>query len=358
MLPFTKRTIRPEDASQPQVLRTGDLEVLPTSDDDGDEPPTRSQSAPPRVFAKSEAEGDEEMTMLMPRKGMTFSSRPPPPVTPNPMPKLVSSRPPRAMLQEPPTRQFVLPAAPPPSVSPVAGPPRSANRPQALGPQQHDRAALKLQPGAPVAETPQSDPRIDPPATVITARTRIITARPTVSWAAALVAMGVFVGLVTAVVARGDADTLIDATASFVDPSGGHVAGSSGDGVTVQTKADERHTNLVSTVDTLLADAPPSADSKVVADTSSAVPLPARPAPVAYVAPVIHRAYYHPAPHPAPAHDDRVASNAAPKQPAAASAKAAPAPKAAPAAAHSDDDVESASAADALAKAQLEASLR
>ena len=57
------------------------------------------------------------------------------------------------------------------------------------------------------------------PATVITTRTKVLIGRPTISWAAALVAMGIFVGLVTAVVARGDADTLIDATAGFVDPT-------------------------------------------------------------------------------------------------------------------------------------------
>jgi hypothetical protein len=256
-------------------------------------------------------------------------------------------------LQEPPTRQFVLPTAPPPSISPVAGPPRSSNRPQLA--QQHDRAALKPQPLPAISEHPKSDPRIDPPATVITARMRIVAARPTVSWAAALVATGVFVGLVTAVVARGDADTLIDATASFVDPSGGHAGAAGTELPSVQTKAEERHTTLIATVDTLLSEALPIESKPVVADTSAASPLPPRPAPVAYAAPppVVHHSW-HAAPRPAP-HEERVASSA-PAKPAAATPKAtAAAPKSAHA---SDDDVESASAADALAKAQLEASLR
>jgi hypothetical protein len=64
--------------------------------------------------------------------------------------------------------------------------------------------------------TPSSQPHLDPPGTVITTRTRLLTGRPVVSWAAALVAMGVFAGLVTAVLARGDGDSA-ETTASFVD---------------------------------------------------------------------------------------------------------------------------------------------
>ncbi len=207
----------------------------------------------------------------------------------------------------------------------------------------------------PATAHPKSDPRIDPPATVVTARTRIVMARPTMSWAAALVATGVFVGLVTAVVARGDADTLIDATASFVDPSGGHTAAAAGpEGTTtVQTKAEERRTTLLPSVDTLLPEAVPN-DLRVAALDTSAAPLPARPA---YVAPVVHHVWRASA-RPAPSHEERVASNAAPKaapppKPAAAAKAAAPGKSE-----KSEDDVESASAADALAKAQLEASLR
>jgi len=53
------------------------------------------------------------------------------------------------------------------------------------------------------ANGPDSGGLIDVPATVITTNTRVLTGRPTFSWAAALMAMGVFVGLVSAVVARG-----------------------------------------------------------------------------------------------------------------------------------------------------------
>jgi hypothetical protein len=63
-----------------------------------------------------------------------------------------------------------------------------------------------------------SDGRIDPPATVLTQRNGGSTSK-TMSWAAALMAVGVFVGLVAAVVAGGGSDTLADTSASFVDPA-------------------------------------------------------------------------------------------------------------------------------------------
>jgi hypothetical protein len=65
-------------------------------------------------------------------------------------------------------------------------------------------------PAAPASLAPMampsvdSDPRFNPAATVMTSRS--LAGRPTVSWAAALVVMGIFAGLVTAAVARGDLD--------------------------------------------------------------------------------------------------------------------------------------------------------
>jgi hypothetical protein len=364
VLPFTKRPARSEEGSD--LLKTGDIEVVPTGDRPARANANSSFPPPPagrpRVFTRSSP--DDEMTTLLPRKGMTFSARPPAAIAPVPMPKLAPARSPRPMLEEPPTRQFVMrPGAPPPSLSPVVEPAAPPAAPAATGPaspvagplrQSNRPPALEMKPvGAVKANakaTPGkgSDPRIDPPATVVTARTRIVAARPTMSWAAALVAMGVFVGLVTAVVARGDADTLIDATASFVDPSGGaHAAGAGMEAVSVQTKAEERRTTLLPTIDTLVVPEPPADARTAAADTSAATPLPPRPAPVAFAAPV-RRPVWHPS-RPAPS-QERIA----------ASAKPAPAPKAASAkpGRASDDDVESASAADALAKAQLEASLR
>jgi hypothetical protein len=360
VLPFTKRPARTDS---PELINTGDIEVVKAPD--AKRPSAFPKpSSRPRAFSRSAS--DEEMTTLLPRKGMTFSLRPGAPVTPVPMPKRISTNPPRAQLEEPPTRQFVRPSAPPPSISPVAGPPRSSNRPVAATTRAanlvHQRAALRPQPVPVIEDDRKSDPRIDPPATVITARTRVVAARPTISWAAALVTMGVFVGLVTAVVARGDADTLIDAAASFVDPSGSHSAasGSGSDTMAVHTKASETHSHVVATADTLLAPDTAATDARVAWEQQSAVPTPPRPAPVAYAAPVVHHSA-RPAPRPAPAaHEAREAR----EEKVAAVAKPAPAPKAAAsapaakAAKANDDDMESASAADALAKAQLEASLR
>jgi hypothetical protein len=359
VLPFTKRPARTDS---PELINTGDIEVVKSPD------AKRASAFPkpssrPRAFARSAS--DEEMTTLLPRKGMTFSLRPGAPVTPVPMPKRISTNPPRAQLEEPPTRQFVRPSAPPPSISPVAGPPRSSNRPLAATTRGanlvHQRSALRPQPVPVIGDDRKSDPRIDPPATVITARTRIVAARPTISWAAALVTMGVFVGLVTAVVARGDADTLIDAAASFVDPSGSHSAASgSGSDTIVHTKANETHSHMVATADTLLAPDTATADSRVAWEQQSAVPTPPRPAPVAYAAPAPVHHTWHPAARPAPApvaHEAKAEKVAAVTKPAPA-AKAAPAAPAAKPSKANDDDMESASAADALAKAQLEASLR
>ena len=337
MLPFTKRPVRSDEPSE--LIKTNELQVVSKGESSRRPSPVPAAPAePPRAFAPSSA--DDEMTMLMPRKGMTFSARPPAPVVPVPMPKLTSSRSPRPQLEEPPTRQFVKPSAP--DATPATA------RPQTPG--QLPRTAMKPQGSviesmpAAVADSRGSDPRLDPPATVITARTRIIAARPTVSWAAALVAMGVFVGLVTAVVARGDADTLIDAAASFVDPSGAHAAAAPAEATsTVRTKASEVHSKLLASNDTLL----PEPDPAILAPLpEQAAPAPAR----AVAAAPVRRFFARPAPRPAApvVHEDRVA-------------KAAPAPKAAapaPAKKASDDDVESATAADALAKAQLEQSLR
>jgi hypothetical protein len=344
VLPFTKRSSRSDEELDDSDSDDATIARAPTSS----LPPPPADR--PRVFTRSAA-ADEDMTTLLPRKAAVLVGRPPTPVEPVPMPKLTSSRPPRAMLAEPPTRLFAVASAPPPSVSPVAGPPRSASRSNPPPAPQIGQASTVPQPvpAAPEQGRP-SDLPVDPPATVITAGTRIVAARPTMSWAAGLVAIGVSVGLVTAVITRGDGDTVMDATASLVDPSGAHAAGAGIEVSSVQTKADERRTSLVATVDTLVPVIPPIEVRPAVEDAVVASPLPQRPAP----APVVH--HWHPASH-AAAHEAREARE---ERTANAAAKAAPAPKvAAPKAARaSDEDVESASAADALAKAQLDASLR
>jgi hypothetical protein len=69
------------------------------------------------------------------------------------------------------------------------------------------------------APHPMSEPRMDPPATVVTSATRKSSGRATMSWAVALVGVGLCVGIAAALVASGRADGVVDTTASFVDPA-------------------------------------------------------------------------------------------------------------------------------------------
>ena len=365
MLPFTKRSARPEEASD--IINTGDIEVVRPA------AARRISSFPappaerPRVFARSMS--DDEMTMLMPRKGQlaALGARAQAFVQ-SAAPTRPSNRP-RAVLEDPPTRQFVKPSAPPPSVSPIAMSPSQNAKALARATSSAPKASRPAPPAISAAPKSDSDVKSDPPATVITTRTRIIPARPTMSWAAALVAMGVFVGLVTAVVARGDADSLIDATASFVDPSGNHMAaaGAVGSVSNLQTKFVTPNPVQPSTPDTtIVTKGEGEMKAVALADLPSASSLPQREAKVAYSAPrasAPRTVWVAPRPAPKPAaapvqHEERVAkAEPAPKKEAPV-AKATRTSAPASAGKASDDDMESASAADALAKAQLEASLR
>lgn len=64
--------------------------------------------------------------------------------------------------------------------------------------------------------TPQA-PHADPPATAVTSGHRV-SGRPAASWAVALLACGLFVGVAAVAVMQGN-DSVADTTASFVDPS-------------------------------------------------------------------------------------------------------------------------------------------
>jgi hypothetical protein len=347
VLPFTKRAARDEASD---LINTGDIEVVRPKQAASPYPSPPADR--PRVFSRSVS--DEEMTTLMPRKG--------------PLAQLVQSpasqRPARRPVMDEPTRHFVRPPAAPPAPpppTPVAFPKasvqnlaRPAARPAAA------RQEMVPPSIAPVAMAPKqdSDAKIDPPGTVITTRTRIISPRPTVQWAAALVAVGVFVGLVSAVIARGDADSIIDATASFVDPSSTHAAAGSGNAVAgVQTKFVQPSPVIAAVVDTMAQSKDDEPKSVALSDLPTASPQPPKAAPVAYAAPIRH-AWHAPHAAPAPAHVEK--ADKPEKEAAVAQAPAPKAPKAAAAAPKkaAEDDVESASAADALAKAQLEASLR
>jgi hypothetical protein len=199
----------------------------------------------------------------------------------------------------------------------------------------------------------------DPQPTVNTAKVRIVRASKQ-SATAALVAVGAFVGLVIAMIARGDANGVLDATAGMIDPS--HAAAGRAPAAPIRFTVQQQP-----------LDAPPKpmpagSEPSSNAGACSAVSDPVSPT----VAPIVISAA---APHqvtpprvespstprasaPAvvagagPAHavskpgGSQAASREASASHGTKSAKPAP------------TDLESAAAADALAKAQLEASLR
>lgn len=146
---------------------------------------------------ESFSEPDEEMTCLMPSKMML------PPVTkrPNEM-RSMSFRP--QPQSQPQSRRAPEPVYTPHTPQPMRA---MAARQESMVSQADSMIHHRI-PAAPASLAPMampsvdSDPRFNPGATVMTSRS--LAGRPTVSWAAALVVMGIFAGLVTAAVARGD----------------------------------------------------------------------------------------------------------------------------------------------------------
>ena len=114
---------------------------------------------------------------------------------------------------------------PPMSMGPVSQPPPSSGYPQ--GYQSMPPHSAVSVPGVAmsasmpahfmVPQAPYSDGRMDPPGASITNRHKV-SGRPTTSWAVALLAFGLFVG-VGAVAAMQQNNGVMDTTASFVDPA-------------------------------------------------------------------------------------------------------------------------------------------
>ena len=430
LLPFTKRPARSQETSE--LITTDEIEVVrgtgggapkfqsrlpatpmspprpgsvrpgpmamatPTAQSRGARPSDR-----PRVFQRSVS--DEDKTLMMPSKRL--SSAPPPPLPRTATP--ASARPVpgpnlrglvRQRMDE--ERTMLRPASsapPPPSTTNMRAAPAMLPTPY----MPFKPPAIPGTTMAPVTMTPRgkqedSDPRIDPPAAVITATTKLPSLRkPNVSWAAALMAAGVFVGLVTAVLARGDGDALIDATASFVDPShaGAHVSagaqiadtaktptlqlpseakdGTSADARRGQHLADRANAQAAAAclspeaapAVALNTAAPPKAEPTPAAPVAAynapeptyAQPTPPKPAPIAYAAPQAAAPKAHAQSAPLYTPPQRVAS--APKS-APKPAYVAPSAPSGGGGGGGGNDMANAQAADALAKAQLEASLR
>jgi hypothetical protein len=449
MLPSSKRPPRSLEPSE--VIRTGDYEVVNASSSSrrdgarGQRPQATRGSDRPRVFQPSV--DDEDKTTLFagsirtmlppkPRAGELQVPSMRPAKTPNvnlrglvresarekpPSPESLRNESPRGSARPrqdtedrtilrptstlPPALQRTVTQAAPSSPPTPAPRPPSARAPammptpyvpmRPLGTAGQTAPPVSL--NAPGGSDRKSDPHADPPSHVITAKTRILRTKSSLTWAAGLMALGTIVGLVTAVVARGDADSVLDATASFVDPSHASVAAHANGAVaqaavlpsfvetgkhtataplgTDQNPAPGACTDTpavasapVLTVSTpvVVNSPPPAAKTASIAGAEpkeAARPLPPKPAPMAWAAPA------HVAPKAV------AAAPAAPQQasttggwlanvtpPNAGAPIARPTSKAAAAAAKgaggAGGEFESAAAADALAKAQLEASLR
>ena len=261
MLPSSKRPPRNQEPSE--VIRTGDYEVVHGSPSSKGRVAAQRTSDRPRVF--QQPVDDEDKTLLF--AGSIRTMLPPRPQTPVATPPIAkaaktpnvnlrgltrqSERPPspeslrsagrarmdsedRTVLRPtstlPPSMQRVV--TPVPAVAAPSSPPRAPSaRPPAMMPtpympmkpmpvtQTAPPVAFNAPGGSDVRRAAPSDPHGDPPSAVITAKTRILRSKSSMSWAVGLMALGAVVGLVTAVVARGDADAIIDATASIVDPS-------------------------------------------------------------------------------------------------------------------------------------------
>ena len=186
--------------------------------------------------------------------------------------------------------------------------------------------------------------------------------RPTMGWATALVAVGVFAGIITAFVARGEG---LATAAAFIDPSHqvtADVAKAAGAQVQAQPQAQAAvESQLKPGAGTVVVQSKPAAPSC----DANAVPTPKAEketskveAPVAKIEkpvekPVAHATYVAPVVrHVETVRQEPVAQREAAPPPAITKpAVVKPVHKA------SGNDMESANAADALAKAQLEAAL-
>jgi hypothetical protein len=207
VLPFTKRTARDDH----EVINTAEIEVLRSRSAPlrAAQPPqsrrTRASAPTHPVRSARPSTSDEEMTRLVPR------SVPPSAASRSWAPSAnVAALAPQADDND---ETLVLPPTPPPpAISPFPSARAADARARAVKPTQPAISPDSIPPMALTTSAPAAA------GTVITNRPKT-GGRPTAMWTVALVAMGLFAGLASSVVARGDADSIIDATASFVDPA-------------------------------------------------------------------------------------------------------------------------------------------
>lgn len=243
-----------------------------------------------------------------------------------------------------------------------------------------------------VPQAPYSDARVDPPGTAVTARTKV-RGRAPMSWAVALLAFGVFVGVGWVAVQRGGVGGL-ETTASFVDPAKAGAPKAAAAPANPAPQPAPVNTDQPTSVSVpgvavpAAPPAPPAADTNAApAAAAPAAPPPAAAAPAAAPATVAaatpapatpaatttsttKRPHFAAAPAPAPAPTEKPEKPAKPTKPSAAVAAAAaeeastPAPpkagkggKPAPAGKGGGEvDEETKKALEALQKSQLESS--
>jgi hypothetical protein len=210
-----------------------------------------------------------------PPRGDHGSMRP----TAPPAPPSRPSAPPQSM--RPQTPPSMRPPSMRPSVRPIPPPPISRPedtfRPVAV--------ANAMNPIHVTGPRANDSARWDaPPIAHNTATELVLKGRPTASWAMALVAMGVFAGILTAVVTGGGASSLVQAGAAFVDPSRAAAAN-----IADAPRAAAAPAPVEAKVAPLALPAPYDAPASTIAPKVEATPTPATPEPVAVktVAPVV-----------------------------------------------------------------------
>jgi hypothetical protein len=222
-------------------------------------------------------------------------------------------------------------------------------------------AASSMPPHFMVPQTPYSDGRMDPPGTSHTSRQRA-NGRPAISWAAALLAFGLFVGVGAVAVMQRGADGLAETTASFVDPSRAPGA-RAGAGAPLPQPAAEPATVAAPPVavpaEPVTQPAAPMPPPPAADPNAQAAPVPAAPPPVAPG--VIGASPVTPAPAPAPVATFKppVRQWSPPSTPAAKPADEASSEPKKPAkkGGKGEDDAEMKKALEQLQKSQLEQSM-
>jgi len=238
MLPNKRRGVQKDDSDSPTVIQSRGNASAPPSV----RPP--SHRPPPREYEPSVS---DEVTSLFPASSRAPMSFPKAAAVPSEFASApMSMREPNTSSPDEPSFTIVRPMdlppvsnrtgalrateplrspsgrPPPPSSARATDPPTVPLGFQTTGPVQPP-APMPLpsfRPAPAPAMRFESDARVDvPPMAISTSNEIVLRGRPTAAWMMMLVVMGLFGGIISAVIARGDGDSLLQAGAAFVDPS-------------------------------------------------------------------------------------------------------------------------------------------